>query len=558
MISRFEQIIHASRDFITLVNRQYEYEFANEAYCKETGKSRQEIIGHTIAEIWGEKKFNDKIKKLIDHTFTGAETHDIDRFVWGDGYKYIHVAYYPYLENDEVTNVMIYSHDISIIKGLESRLIDYEFKDITTGLFNRKSFNIVLDMELEKARRSEQEKYRIVMTIRLRNLDEVNLQYSHEIGDLILESTGMRIKETLRASDLIFRFEGNEFIAILTNIKRLTDIAAVANKVWEKIALPYPNKTAVINMGCNIGFAVFPDDGSDKETLLKNSLSALNEAKQTDQRYIVYNRILHEKSVERFRTKGNIRKALLNDEFELHFQPIVDSECNVVGAETLIRWKHPELGYISPAYFIPIAEESGDVLMIGRWVIFKVCALISNWEAILHDRYVSINLSAHEFDSDTIVDEILGILDSFKQLKRKHLKVEITETQSVSNVESSMQKIQRLSDEGIGVFIDDFGAGYSSLGYLKILPAEVIKIDKTFVDNIENDPEDYQFLESLIGMIKSKKKKVLIEGVDTVGKYELLKIHAHIRFQGFLFSKGVDTETFEKILQSNTKLLPRE
>ena len=554
MPSKYEEIINASRDFITLINRTYQYEFANDAYCKEIGKDRSEILGHTVIDLWGKHKFETKIQKYLDLAFNGAESHDIDRFIWGEGYKYIHVAYFPYYEDGLVNSVVIYSHDISVIKGLESRLIDYEFKDSITGLFNRKSFDIVLDMELEKAKRSLHEGTRILMSIHLRNLTEVNIQYGHEIGDLILESTGMRIKETLRASDLVFRFDGNEFMAILTTINHVTDIATVAEKVWERISLPYPNKDMVINMSCNIGMAIYPDDSENKENLLHNALSALSEARAANQHFTIYNNELHQLSLEKFRTKANIRKALVEEQFELRFQPIVVDGGRVCGAEALIRWKHPELGYIAPSYFIPIAEEAGDVLMIGRWLLFQVCSLMTEWSHILNGCYVSVNLSAREFDNEHLVGDITEIMDQFMQVERSSIKVEITETQSVTNIASTIAKINEFGKAGIGVFIDDFGAGFSSLGYLKTLPAELIKIDKIFVDTIVRFPEDLAFLQNLVGLIKSRQKKVLIEGIETAEQFALLRDLDDVRMQGYYFSQPMTAVDFEALLSSGSKL----
>lgn len=554
MAGKYEEIINASRDFITLVNRDYRYEFVNDAYCRELGRPRGEILGRSVAQLWGEEKFQAKIKKYLDLAFAGGESHDIDRFIWGEGYKYIHVAYFPYFEDGAVTSVVIYSHDISVIKGLESRLIDYEFRDGVTGLFNRKSFDIVLDMELEKAKRSPNEKNRVLLAVHLRNLGEVNIQYGHRVGDLILESSGIRIKETLRASDLVFRFDGNEFIAILTGIRDLSDIATVAEKVWERISLPYPNQDATINMGCNIGVAVYPDDGLDREALLHNALSALGEARATDQHFLIQNQDLHQLSLAKFRTKVNIRKALVDEQFELRYQPIVDASGAIRGAEALIRWNHPDTGYIAPSYFIPIAEEAGDVLMIGRWLLFQVCSHLTEWADVLDGRYVSINLSAREFDNERLVPEFTAIMDQFVQLERSSIKVEITETQSVTNIESTTAKIEQFAAAGIGVFIDDFGAGYSSLGYLKALPAELIKIDKVFVDTIAEHPEDMRFLQTLVQLIVGRRKKVLVEGVETKRQLDLLADIPELRLQGYYFSKPLSPEAFGALLRSGARL----
>jgi diguanylate cyclase (GGDEF)-like protein/PAS domain S-box-containing protein len=541
-MTHYENIVNASRDFITLVNRDYVYIFANDAYCKEIGRTREAIIGKHIWDIWGSERYEKRVKTHIDSALAGSESHDIDRFVFGEGYKYIHVAYFPYYEDDKITHVMIYSHDISVIKGLESRLIDYEFKDITTGLFNRKSFDIVMDMELEKAKRSNSDKMRVVMFLNLDNFNEINLQYGHDIGDLILESTGIRIKDTLRASDHVFRFEGKEFAAILTTLANITDVATVAEKVWSTVSLPYPNKDSTISLESHIGLSVYPDDGTTSQELVRNALSALNEAKRRGERFTVFNRDLHERSLGKIRLKANIRKALIDEQFELRFQPVVTADGRIAGAEALIRWHHPQLGWIPPGQFIPIAEEAGDILMVGRWVMYRVCSCLQQLSEVLGDRYISVNLSTREFAVENLVDDIADILKASGWSKISAIKLEITESYGMADMKDTIAKMNRFHEMGFDLFIDDFGAGFSSLSYLKQLPAQTIKIDKIFVDDIVGNPSELDFLIGMVHMIESKRKNVIIEGVATPEQFALLKSIPGIKYQGYHFSEPVTAD----------------
>lgn len=548
-----KRIIDASKDFITLVNKDYIYEFVNASYCREIGLDDQRVIGRSVADIWGKEKFERRIKRHLDECFEGKESHDIDRFKFGDAYKYIHVSYCPYKDGDTVTHAMVYSHDISAVKELESRLIDFEFKDPTTGLFNRKSFDIVLDMELEKARRAEGDGIRAVLFVNLRNFTQINARYGYEIGDLLLESTGMKIKDALRATDYVFRFEGKELAVILTTMKRGTDLAIVAENICAKTTFPYHHKGAVINIGCNIGASLFPNDGSSKEDLVRNAMSAMDEAREGDEPFIIFNKELHRASLRKAKLRSDIRRALVDEQFETYFQPIVDAKGAVVGAEALIRWKHPELGPIPPSDFIPLAEESGDTIMIGRWVLFRVCKSVKRWASLLGDRYISVNLSAKEFGGEGLVEYIDGVLKS-EGIRPDRLKLEITETQSMSNVEDAIDKIRRLAKIGVDVYVDDFGSGYSSLAYLKRLPAKVIKIDKCFVDTIAQDEEDRAFVAGMIGMICSKNKLALVEGVATKEQAELLRSMGIERMQGYYFSEPLPADGFEALLAARTTL----
>ncbi len=552
-IKNYEKIIQASHDFITLIGKDYRYEFVNDSYARELGVSPADLVGKTIGEVWGEKKFSSRIKSRIDQCFEGKESHDIDQFKFGKTTKYIHVSYYPYLENDEVTHVMVFSNDVSIIKKLESKLLDFEFKDPTTGLFNRRSFDIVLDMELEKARRAAADKFRAVLFINLRSISHVNNSFGYEIGNLLLEATALRIKEALRASDYVFRFDGKEFAVILTTIKRGADIPIVAENIRNKTDFPYSHKGTVINIACNIGVAVYPDDGDCRETLVSHAMNAMNEAREKNEPLVMFNKALYERGKYISRLRADIRIAFVEKQFTAHFQPIVDSAGMIVGAEALIRWQHPEFGNIPPDIFIPIAEESGNITMIGKWVLFQVCRDIKRLGADLGDRYISVNLSSKEFGSPTLVQDISGLIKT-EGITRGSLKLEITESQSMQDIEAVIGKISHLSSQGTEVLIDDFGTGYSSLAYIKRLPARTIKIDKSFVDRIAEDPEDLAFISGVIAMIESKKKHVLVEGVSDYGQYLLLRDLGVRYMQGYYFSKPCVFSDFHALLKRNAPL----
>ena len=554
MSTRYEQILHASHDFITLVDRNYTYAFVNESYCQQMGIPHEEIVGKTIEELWGKERFEGRIKPHLDECFKGRESHNIDRFRFGRGYKYIHVSYSPYREGDEITHVMIYSHDISALKELEFKILDFEFKDSTTGLFNRKSFDIVLDMELDKARRSESEKIRAVMFLNLRNFGQINAHYGPQVGDLLLESTAIRVKEALRNTDYVFRFEGKELAVILTSMKRDTDIAVVANNILEKATFPYHFRDEVINVGCNIGAAVSPDDGDDRETLISGVLSAMNEAAEQNLPLVVFNKDLQQKAQRKARLRSDIRRALVEEQFTLVFQPIVHADTGeLAGAETLIRWHHRELGPVSPTEFIPLAEESGDTIMIGRWNLFRLCRYIKKWEPWLGDRYLSVNLSVREFSDPDLVGYVTNVLKS-EDVNPARLRLEITETQTMSNLEDAIDKIRQFEALGLEVQIDDFGSGYSSLGYLKKLPVKTVKIDKIFVDRIVEDRGEKEFLGGMIAMIRSRGKNIVVEGVESPEQVEILRELGVELIQGFYFGRPATPAMFQKLIKTGDPL----
>lgn len=550
---RYEKIIHASHDFITLIDRSFRYAFVNASYAQELGLKMEEILGKTVAEIWGQDKFSEHIKARLEKCFSGEESHDIDQFRFGESVKHIHVSYYPYYENGVVTHVMVFSHDVSEIKKLESKLLDFEFRDPTTGLFNRKSFRIVLDMELEKARRATHDKARAVLFINIRNLSQINASFGYEFGDILLESTALRIKEALRSSDYVFRFEGKEFAVLLTTIRRGEDIPIVASNIHSRIHFPYNYKGTVLHVDANIGAAVYPDDGKDSDTLISHAISAVDVARDKNDQLVMFNRTMFDLGQRKATLRSELNAAFVEKHFAAWFQPIVNLDGRVVGAEALIRWKHPVLGDIAPTEFIPVLEEAGTIVMIGRWILYQVCSHLRSWEAMLEDRYVSINLSTKEFRNPALVEEIAGILAS-QGIEARRLKIEITESQLMENLDFVVSQIEGLRGIGVEVLIDDFGSGYSSLGYLKRLPAQTIKIDKMFVDHIVDEEEDRAFLAGVVSMVRSKNRRVLVEGVDNPTQVEILRGIGVDAIQGYFFSPPVPAEEFGRILANNTPL----
>ena len=549
----YEYIVNISKDFITLINRDYVYEIVNDSYCTEMGRSREEIINRSVAEIWGKEKFENSLKRYLNQCFEGREVHYIDTFKFGPFEKYMHVSYYPYRENDEITHVAVFSHDITSVGEIESKLTNYEYRDAVTGLFNRRSLDVILDKEIEKAKRSKYEKLRAVLFVSLENLAKVNQVYGHEIGDLLLENSGLRIRRMLRSSDFVFRFAGSELAAILTNIAKNTDAGKVAQKIYNNVAVPYRFKETDINITCHIGIALYPDDGADKSTIVQKAASALAEAKKRNMDFLLFDASLHEQAVARLGLESQIAKAFEKGQFELHYQPVVDTNGKIHGAEALIRWNHPERGCIPPMDFIPIAEETGLIIPIGRWALFTACRQISAWMK-KHKLYVSINLSAKEFSDSTLLEAIQKAIKQSQDFDPAYLKLEITETKCMDDPEKTIKQMQSLLDIGVETFIDDFGTGYSSLGYLKRLPAVTLKIDKLFIDALEESQDEQDYLTHIIRTVKSRKKKVLVEGVSSREQFELLKAMACDQMQGYLFSKPVPAEEFEKLLARDSLL----
>lgn len=553
-MDKYEYIVNSSKDFITLINREYIYEIVNDTYCEVVERKKKNLVGASVAEVWGEEVFNRTIKGYLDRCFNGEYVHYIEQFKFGSFSKYMHVSYYPYFENGTITHALVFSHDITHIGELESKLNHYEYRDPVTGLFNRRSLNVIMDKELERARRSDSERLRVLLFIDLMKIEKVIQMHGQEIGDLLLENTGLRISSQLRSSDYIFRFEGNRFAVLLPKVANKLDAGTVANKIHRKITIPYNFKGSDINITCSIGAAVYPDDGTTKESLIQNAMSAMIEAGKNEDDFLLFNTDMHSQATERIYLESSAYRGLEEKQFQIHYQPIVDSSFRIVGAEALLRWTHPKLGNISPMVFIPIAEQSGLILTIGKWVLFNVCNQLAEWSG-KYPIFVSLNLSAREFSSPDLKDNILTALSHSGLKNTDCLKVEITETACVQKLNDSIANMEVLDELGVHLYIDDFGTGQSSLRYLKRLPARVLKIDKEFIDDIDTKPDERNFLSNIIRIIKSRNKQVVAEGVSNAEQAQHLIEMGCDRLQGFYFSKPLSTEDFCALLD-RTETLP--
>ena len=553
--SRYKYIIDNSKDAITLINREYVYELANATYCDSIGKSQQDVLGHTVPEVWGMEKFRTTIKGHLDRCFSGEQVDYIEEFHFGPFMKYMHVTYYPFLENGDITSVLVFSHDITNIGRLESRLNHYEYRDPLTGLFNRRSLDIILDKELDRARRSDRNEPRVLIFIQIQNIETAVELYGQEYGDLLLENTGMRLQSKIRKSDYVFRYDGRVFAVLLSKIENRFDAGHAANKIHDTITFPYNFKGHDIVVGCSIGVAVFPTDGMQKEELIQRATSAMMQTVREGKRFTLYNQDLYKQALRRIAIESAACRALEEQQFQLYYQPIVDKNFHITGAEALLRWSHPELGYIPPDEFIPMAERTDLIFALGKWILFTVCRRLADW----HKRYgiyVSINLSSREFSSPDLIENVKAAMSSCRLEKPQSLKIEITENESVKNIEESVGRMRALAELGVEVFIDDFGTGNSSLQYLKRLPAQILKIDREFVREIDSSNEEREFLNHIVHMAFSRGKEVLIEGVENARQAELLLEIGCSRMQGFYFSKAVEASRFEELLEKGAALPP--
>lgn len=556
LVQRYEFILEHTREFLTVINRSYVYELVNSSYCAALGKSRDEVLGHTVAEVWGADRFENSIKIHLERSFNGEHVAYVQSFQFGAQKRYMHVNYYPFYEaGGQPTHVLVSSHDITHLGELEGMLANYEYRDPVTGLFNRKSLDVLLEMELLKAQSSSQTQMRALLFIGIENLPQVSRRYGYDIGDHVLENTGIRVRESIRTSDYVFRVQGNELAVILCDIGEEADVERIATKITQTVSTPYRLREAEIGLACRAGAAVYPFDASTSDHLIRNAAGALAEAVRDGKCFKRFDRTVRRLASRRLTMEGSLRRAFEGEQFELYFQPIVQASGRVEGAEALLRWNLPQRGIVRPAEFLPIAEENGMMEAISRWAIFAAIREIAR----ISDRfptYLTVNMTAQDFESDDLLRVLeTALAQTEGRVSPSHLKLEITETDAMRRPDRAIPRIELLQRRGFEVFVDDFGTGHSSLAYLRTLPANAIKIDKDFVDALADEGRDEPFVRYIVELIKIKGKKVIAEGVSRPEQVERLKAMGCDSFQGYYFAEPLPVAAFETFLERSFRPL---
>ncbi|MBF0320311.1 MAG: EAL domain-containing protein [Nitrospirae bacterium] len=453
-------------------------------------------------------------------------------------------------DNSEVTHVIATGLDITERKLTEQRLQYLAHFDSLTDLPNRTLFYDRLSHVLGHSRRYNQ--MFALLFLDLDGFKFVNDSLGHDMGDLLIKMAAGRLPKCVRESDTVAHVGGDEFVIILPLLEKAREAAVVAEKIMEAFLTPFYLDTHECFVTLSIGISVYPSDGDDIDTLLKNSDIAMYQAKDKGRNtYQFYNSDMNTRALRRLKLENNLRKALEKNEFILHYQPKIDlNTWSVYGVEALIRWINPQYGMISPVEFIPLAEETGLIIAIGEWVLRTACAQAKHWQDIGHKGLLmSVNLSARQFKSQNLVLLIENILKE-TGLSPEFLELELTESVVMDDAEAAIKILRDIKTMGVHVAIDDFGMGYSSLSYLKRFPIDRLKIDKSFVRDITTDPDDEAIATAIIAMSHSLKLKVIAEGVETNGQLEFLRALDCDEAQGYLFSRPLPVEDIESYLKT--------
>ncbi|MGZ4106746.1 MAG: putative bifunctional diguanylate cyclase/phosphodiesterase [Tumebacillaceae bacterium] len=437
------------------------------------------------------------------------------------------------------------------------------FKDSLTYLYNRRYFQLKLQEEVDRHHIADlmlQNKKLVVMFLDVDRFKNINDTLGHSVGDKLLQAVAERLGGCIRPQDTVSRIGGDEFTVILPNIQDMREVEQIAQQIITTLAKPYELEQTEFFITASAGLSVYPDDGNDGETLIKNADTAMYTAKERGKnKYIFYSSCMHELAYERLRLDGDLRKALEREEFLVYYQPQVDLQTGrIIGMEALVRWRHPELGLVSPAMFIPLVEENGLIVPIGEWVLRTACRQSKAWqEAGYPPVRLAVNLSAGQFQHYKLTSMIRDVLEE-TGLDAEWLELEITESTVMKYVEETIATLHELKDMGLKISIDDFGTGYSSLSYLKRFPIDTLKIDQSFVRDISVDGDAAAIAKAVITLGHSLNLEVIAEGVETEEQFGFLKLEHCKAMQGYLFSPPVPADKFEKLLALTTNAVKQQ
>jgi|HubBroStandDraft_6_1064221.scaffolds.fasta_scaffold22707_3 diguanylate cyclase (GGDEF)-like protein/PAS domain S-box-containing protein len=449
----------------------------------------------------------------------------------------------------KATGAVIVFRDVSAARAMALEMTHSAQHDFLTGMPNRMLLNDRVNQAIAWAQRNA--KKVAVLFLDLDGFKHINDSLGHPTGDKLLQSIAKRLVDCVRGSDTVSRQGGDEFVVLLTEVGLSEDAAITARRMLQTVAEAHSIDQHDLHVTTSIGVSVFPDDGSDAETLIKNADTAMYQAKENGrQSYQFFKPAMNVRAVERQSIEESLRRALEREEFMVHYQPKVKlSTGQISGAEALIRWKHPVRGLVPPGDFIPIAEDCGLIVPIGNWVLREACKQACTWAREgLPTITMAVNISAMEFRDEDFLDGVFRILQE-TGLDPKSLELELTESVLMKRAESTQSILKTLRASGVQMAVDDFGTGYSSLSYLRKFPIDALKIDQSFIRQITTAPDETTIVTAVISMGRSLKLRVVAEGVETQEELAFLQARQCDEAQGYYFSRPVLPEQFAKLLE---------
>ncbi len=545
------KVFEASTDAIFITDHYQNIITTNPSFERLTQYTEAEVVGLTISDFLHNQGSTELLKRVLNEL---TEYGFWEGEIWNrrkDGHAYLCMISLVCVQNElgYTVNIIGFFKDLTENYNAKQKIEELAFSDALTGLPNRLLLEERINQAITHAARDNTEF--ALLFLDLDNFKQINDSLGHPFGDRVLIEVTERLKKCLRQVDTAARLGGDEFVLLLHQVNA-SGAEICARRVLADLAASFCLDGIPFSVTCSIGIALYPTDGQTMEDLIKNADSAMYHVKErgrSDFRF--YQRQMNIGLLSRMKIDHAMRQALEHQEFRLHYQPLVDLETQqVYGAEALLRWHDPELGEVSPAKFIPIAEETGLIIALGQWVMHTAIAQAAAWNKDGRQLRISVNVSALQFQQANFVDSLANALDD-AHLDPGFIELELTESILIRDIEETLKKLNAIAKLGVKMAVDDFGTGYSSLSYLKRFPINKLKIDRSFVMNLTKDESDVAIVTAIISLAHALKLKVIAEGVETEEQKLLLSsLHCN-EIQGYLISRPLHPHDFETQFLTN-------
>ncbi len=555
----FRRIVEESLVGICVI-QDGRYRYANPKLAATLGYSPEELLGlESIMDLVAEEDrpiIRDDIRKLLEGE--RQKVFSSFRAVRKDGECIDVEAYATITEFQGRPAVLGSLLDTTGRKRAQAQIIEQAYKDPLTTLPNSRRFMELLQLRLAEARR--QNRRFAIAYLDLDHFKFINDTWGHTVGDAFLKNLALRLRRCVREVDTVSRVGGDEFVILMPDIRKTEDLSTIAQKLLAAVSRPVNVKGRTLGVTTSIGIASYPEDGEDPDILLRNADVAMYRAKEFGRNgFQLCTAELTAQASARICLESDLKAALNREDLVLHYQPIMSLVTGrIVGLEALVRWYSIERGFISPAAFIPIAEETGLILPIGEFVLSTACRQLKEWQRTgLPDLRIAVNVSAAQFRDRSLLQTIeRALIDS--ELSPEHLEIEITETVAMESAEVVASNLEALRKRGVRIAIDDFGTGYSSLNYLKHYPAHSLKIDRSFVTEVGTNPADAGIVRAIVEMAHGLKLNVVAEGVETQDQFLHLQCYGCDEMQGYWVTPPLPAEGITELLARELELWIRQ